>query len=135
MPPTIAPGECYERLTMSKILIEQDRHQEVAEIVAATLKFLNTSTIPGNWCIGYAESVMGKLRDAQERDEEAEALLLSGLANLRKSRGEHHHLTREAAGALVKFYQQHNRAAEAVPYEPLLKLPEPIEIKYELPVP
>ena len=126
------PERCFWHLVISKILIQHQRYAEVASDVERILEFLRTKSLPGNWFIGYAEYVAGQLRDAQGRDEEAEALLLSGLANLRKSRGEVHSYTREVAGALVKFYQQHDRAAEAVAFEPLLKMPEPIEIDLKL---
>jgi hypothetical protein len=64
---------------------------------------------------------------------ESERLLLSSVQNLRKSRGDHHHLTREAAIALVNFYQTRGRPAEAAPFEPLLKLPEIIDIGLDAP--
>ncbi|MBL9123549.1 MAG: hypothetical protein JNG90_07935 [Planctomycetaceae bacterium] len=96
-----------------------------------TFNYLLENTHPRNWCFAYAESVVGQLRVAQANFPEAEGLLAKGLQDLRRSRGDYSPHTHIAATALVDFYMKHDRSAEAAHYEPLLKLPEPIEIEYE----
>ncbi|MBX3412767.1 MAG: protein kinase [Pirellulales bacterium] len=114
----------WKRVVLAKILVDKGLHDRIDDAYTRILNDLQGSPTPTLWLVAHAESVMGELRAAQGRNEEAERLLLSGLANLRKSRGEHHWLTREAASALVTFYKNTGREAETVSYEPLLQVPQ-----------
>ncbi|MBX3412765.1 MAG: tetratricopeptide repeat protein [Pirellulales bacterium] len=118
------PEAAWRRVVVARILLEIGEQDAIDADFTTTLEFMRKHALPGSWYLGDAEAVMGKLRSAQGRDEEAEAHLIAGLNILRKSRGDQHWLTREAATALVKFYKKTGREAEAVPYEPLLQVPQ-----------
>jgi len=119
----------WKRVVLAKILVDKGLHDRIDASYTKILHDLKSSPTPTLWIVAHAESVMGELRAAQGKNEEAERLLLSGLANLRTSRGEHHWLTREAATALVNFYKKTGRDAGAAPYESLLV---PVKLKEDL---
>ncbi len=114
------PHLVMRHLALANYLIENARLDEAEPILRFAHEFVHSKTLPGNYYIGLADSLMGALLATKQQDSEAEPLLIAGFENLRKSRGDHHRLTRKARDRLVKFYRQTGRDEQADKYVGLL---------------
>ena len=83
----------------------------------------------GNYRIGVADSLMGELFWAKGDNNAAEPLLIAGFENLRKSRGDHHKLTREAQSRIISFYRKTGNVEQAARYELILQPKSPTPMK------
>lgn len=96
----------------AEILLSQGKVAEAGAILEPNHKFAHAHIVPGSYYIGLVDSVMGAYRQAIGENEEAENLLLAGYENLRKSRGERHYFTRDAARRLERFYHAQRNAEQ-----------------------
>ena len=90
------PVDAISNLIAAELLIERQSLDEAATILRPAYEWIHQKTFPDGYMTGLADGAQGKLLAAQGKLEEAERQLLASLENLRKSRGEHHWLTRKA---------------------------------------
>jgi tetratricopeptide (TPR) repeat protein/tRNA A-37 threonylcarbamoyl transferase component Bud32 len=117
---TAYPRGVMPYLVLAQLLIDQRRAGEAEKSLRAVRNFVHQKTIPGSYYIGFADSLMGAWLAGNGQQDEAEPLLIAGLENLRKSRGDHHRLTHEALDRLVSFYRKAGREQQADEYAKLL---------------
>ncbi|MBI2826993.1 MAG: serine/threonine protein kinase [Planctomycetia bacterium] len=117
-----SPHSAYRHLTLAQVLIDRGKFDEAEPVLKVVNDFVHPKTMPGSYYIGWADSLTGTWLAAMGKRDEAEPLLVAGLENLRKSRGDHHRLTHEALDRLVSFYRQNGRSADAERYIKLLTI-------------
>ena len=115
-----SPRAAWRLMLVATVLIDRGKYDEAEPILKVVNDFVHSRTIPGNYFVGWADSLQGAWLAVKGEPDEAELLLIAGLENLRKSRGDHHPLTHEACDRLVNFYKQAGREAEATHYDELL---------------
>ena len=90
-------------LTLAQLLVDQGRTEDAENILRTAYDFAHQKTMPGSYFIGQADSLMGAWLALKEQADEAEPLLIAGLDNSRKSRGDHHAMTPTRATAWWHF--------------------------------
>ena len=100
---TVAGRGSYDMTDVSfaEALIDSGHVAEAADHFGRAYAWIHERSVPDCFLVGVADSVQGKLLARQGKPDEAEPLLIAGLENLRRSRGDHHLLTRQARDRLV----------------------------------
>jgi len=104
-----------------RMLIDRGRLAEAETLLKPVHESVHQKTMPNNFRIGLADSLMGALLAAKGDNEAAEPLLIAGFENLRKSRNDNHHLTRQALDRLLSFYRKTENAEKLARYEHILE--------------
>ena len=108
-------------LLHTRLLIDRGKLAEAESILKPISIFLHEKSMRGNYRIGVADGLMGELLSAKGDNKAAEPLLIAGFENLRKSRGDHHRLTREAQARVVNFYRKAGNVEQATKFEHILQ--------------
>lgn len=112
---------------LAQVEIDAGRFDEAVALMRECVAIRSTKLPEGHWQTANAKVTLGRALAGAKQDEEAEKLLVEGLAGLRESRDAPSIRVREACEAIVAFYKSRDAGEKLSEYEAILNRLEAAE--------
>jgi tetratricopeptide (TPR) repeat protein len=110
----------YALIGLSRVYLNTERPTEAEELLREATDILDQHAVR-NWRWAYARCLLGVALSDQNRLDEAESLLVEGVAGVRTARGDHDRITREVLRYAVAFFESTGQADAGVALADLLR--------------
>lgn len=110
----------YALIGLARVNLITERPAEAQALLREALEIFDQNEAR-NWRRAYAQCLLGVALGVQGQVDEAEPLLIDGVAGVRAVRGDRDRFTREVLGYALEFYEAAGRPDDALAFADLLK--------------